>query len=345
MYIVTPSKDFLETKGGETYLLERVNAAHLLMFQKPEIMHYFNEPVCHGDDGVLVVRPGGIGDLVHLSPTLKALEERHGEKVDVAVAERYMSVVRHHPSVRHVIQYPTISSALSKYKKIYWPEDSVEEETELHMADAFLEACGFDHTQIDAYDKRPRLYFPEAYRKPPKVVKKRLGIQCKASAKCRTPEVKQLAGVMEWYVRHGWEIYIFGAPGEVDIDHEAITNTTQYKKPLSILESAHLMQTCELFIAPDSGLLHIASALRIPSVGLYGPFPADLRVRYSPFCVGVEAKAPCAPCFWHSRGKLFPDGCPGAKKNKCMVLDAIQTKTIVEAGEVAMGKKKGYESK
>jgi ADP-heptose:LPS heptosyltransferase len=339
MYKATLSKDYMGCKAGDTILLERANAGHVLVMQKPLAFEEADPGQAHGEGGHLIVRPGGIGDLVHLGVSIREVAKKSGRKVDVAVAERYASVVKHNPNVRKVIHYPTPANVFDQYEVIHWLEDSVEDETDLHMADAFLEHCGFDHTQYEPTEKSPELYLPKSIKRKPKPKRKRVGFQLKASAKCRTPDPALMAKVMEIYFQEGWDVWIFGAPGEVTTDEKSITNTTQWDKPPSILESASYMQTCDLFIAPDSGLLHIAGALKIPSVGLYGPFPADLRVRYSPYCVAVEAKAPCAPCFWHGRGAHFPPGCPGAKAGKCIVTAAIQPETIVRAGELAMQKK------
>lgn len=339
MYIVKPSKNWAGSKAGETYVLERANAGQLLVMQKPEMIEQVDGLNLRGK-GTLIVRPGGIGDLVHMDAAVREVAKNTSGPVDICIAERYMEVMKHCPHIRKVVEYPLKLSDAMQYETIHWLEDSVESETELHMADAFLNACGFDHTTYHSEEKRPRIHLPPGCKMPKKGKKPRVGFQVKASAKCRTPTVKLLGKLMEMYHREGWEVWIFGAPGEVQLDDPAVENTTTWKKPLSILESANWMRTCDLFIAPDSGLLHVAASLKIPSVGLYGPFPADLRVRYSPYNVSVEAKAPCAPCFWHSRGAHFPPGCPGAKHNECIVLAGIRPETVIKAGELAMEKKK-----
>lgn len=339
MYIVTPSQDWAGTKAGTAYVLERSNAGHLMVMQKPEKIEQV-EMLNLSGSGTLIVRPGGIGDLVHMDAAVREVYKHADGPVDVCIAERYMEVMQHCPYIRKVVPYPLKLDDALKYKTIHWLEDSVEEEKELHMADAFLKACGFDPEDYGPGQKQPRIYLSPKTKRPPKGKKPRVGFQLKASAKCRTPTIPLMAKVLEMYIRSGWEIWLFGAPGEITLDEPGIVNTTQWEKPLSILDSANWMRTCDLFIAPDSGLLHVAAALKIPSVGLYGPFPADLRVRYSPYNVSVEAKAPCSPCFWHSRGAHFPPGCPSAKKNECLVLGAIRPETVIKAGEAAMAKKR-----
>ncbi len=339
MFVIEPSKDFSGTKAGTRYLMERANAGQLMILQTPNSIEYHNHIEPTGTDGTLIVRPGGIGDLVHLHATVREIRKRDGTKPDIAIGGRYMDVMKHHPDVRKVVDYPIRAEALDLYRRIEWMEDSVENESELHMADAFLNTCGFDWQAVE--DKRPRMFLPRNVRKWRKGKKLRVGFQVKASAKCRTPTVDLLGKLMGMYHADGWEVYLFGGPKEIQpMKDSPVINTTQFDPPLSILESASLMQTCDLFIAPDSGLLHVAACFQIPSVGLYGPFPADLRIRYSPYNVSIEGKAPCAPCFWHSRGAHFPPGCPSAKKGHCIVLGAITPETVLKAGEMAMEKKR-----
>jgi heptosyltransferase-3 len=67
-------------------------------------------------------------------------------------------------------------------------------------------------------------------------------------------------------------------------------------KGLSLLELASVMEGCRLFIGNDSGISHMASALGIPTIAIFGP--TDPRV-WSPrgerVCV-VRKEIPCSPC-------------------------------------------------
>jgi ADP-heptose:LPS heptosyltransferase len=45
---------------------------------------------------------------------------------------------------------------------------------------------------------------------------------------------------------------------------------------LSLPEAAAVLARCELFVGNDSGLMHLAAAAGTPTLGLFGPTPADL---------------------------------------------------------------------
>jgi len=77
---------------------------------------------------------------------------------------------------------------------------------------------------------------------------------------------------------------------------------------ISILQTAALMKQCRVFIGNDSGLMHLAEALGVPVVAIFGPtvrhfgfYPVGLRSRI------VERSLECRPCSLHGTDKC-PDG-------------------------------------
>lgn len=62
----------------------------------------------------------------------------------------------------------------------------------------------------------------------------------------------------------------------------------------SVIEIAAALQGCRLFIGNDSGLMHLAAACGVPTLGLFGPSPAAI---YAPWGAGnqiVETTTPYA---------------------------------------------------
>lgn len=67
-------------------------------------------------------------------------------------------------------------------------------------------------------------------------------------------------------------------------------------KGLSLLELASVMEGCRLFIGNDSGVSHMAAALGVPTIAIFGP--TDQRV-WAPRGEKVEIvrkNIPCSPC-------------------------------------------------
>lgn len=67
-----------------------------------------------------------------------------------------------------------------------------------------------------------------------------------------------------------------------------------------LLKACALIKSCNLFVGNDSGLLHIANALSIPSVGIFGPSSAEQVLSYkNKNIMIINHKVPCSPCYVH----------------------------------------------
>ncbi len=89
-------------------------------------------------------------------------------------------------------------------------------------------------------------------------------------------------------------------PAEAQEIHQAFTGlkaaNLRVAKGLSLVQLASVMEGCRLFIGNDSGISHMAAALRLPTLAIFGP--TDHRV-WSPRGERAEVlrkEIPCAPC-------------------------------------------------
>ncbi len=101
--------------------------------------------------------------------------------------------------------------------------------------------------------------------------------------------------------RFGSRILIIIGPAEGP-EVEKVFEAFIQVKGLSLLQVASVMEGCRLFIGNDSGISHLASALGIPTLALFGP--TDPRV-WSPRGEKtwvVRRETPCSPC---TRERLF----------------------------------------
>ena len=67
-----------------------------------------------------------------------------------------------------------------------------------------------------------------------------------------------------------------------------------------------LIERMDAFVGVDSGLLHIAGAVKTPLVGLFGSIPAGKRVAYYN-ARALQATIPCAPCWYRQPCRLDPN--------------------------------------
>jgi heptosyltransferase-2 len=78
---------------------------------------------------------------------------------------------------------------------------------------------------------------------------------------------------------------------------------------------AAVIRRCQLFVGNDSGLLHVASACKVPCVAIFGPTnPTWVRPWRTPHIV-VNRNLPCSPCFHYSSRPL---SCPARLDYACV---------------------------
>jgi heptosyltransferase-2 len=64
----------------------------------------------------------------------------------------------------------------------------------------------------------------------------------------------------------------------------------------TLSEALDLLATATAVVSNDSGLLHVAAALQVPQIGLYGPTSPDFAPPLSDLGVALSTQPPCAPC-------------------------------------------------
>ena len=98
----------------------------------------------------------------------------------------------------------------------------------------------------------------------------------------------------------GVEVIFLWGPSELDIV-KSIQKKMQQQAvracPTTLKQSMALMQRAQLFVAGDTGPLHIAAALNIPCVGIYGPSSPERNGPYGKMHKVVQSDVPCRNCF------------------------------------------------
>jgi ADP-heptose:LPS heptosyltransferase len=155
----------------------------------------------------------------------------------------------------------------------------------------------------------------------------RIGLQFMASAYYRSyPDMgKVLLGLSKKS-----QVFLLGSPGQIVLEDPMQNIVNLMDDKLTYRQSAAVVSTCDACVSPDSALVHLCSALDIPCVALYGPFPRELRVT-SDLTYAFNGKAPCAPCFFHAEiPDQFPAGMPCTEKKRCVALESIDPERVVQ---------------
>lgn len=104
------------------------------------------------------------------------------------------------------------------------------------------------------------------------------------------------------YEKYHAKLVIFLGPHEADL-HEVFLKSTKGHQHILVTgfqidEVAKIISFCHLFISSDSGLMHIASAMKVPTVAIFGPTDPMLVGPWKVPYEIVRLKLECSPCFF-----------------------------------------------
>jgi lipopolysaccharide heptosyltransferase II len=97
------------------------------------------------------------------------------------------------------------------------------------------------------------------------------------------------------------DVIMFGTPAEAEVS-EAIANGLT-KRPVNltgktaIADLPALLSQCHLFLGNDSGAMHVAAAVGLPAVAVFGPTDPNGTAPVTPRRSIVQEKPYCSPCF------------------------------------------------
>jgi ADP-heptose:LPS heptosyltransferase len=135
--------------------------------------------------------------------------------------------------------------------------------------------------------------------------------------------------VIKALLERGYEVLLVGYPSQMSFKDspEGLYNTTE--RNYNFRQSAAALHTCDAILSPDSASAHLAAAMDIPCVTLFGPIDARLRISGTRVRA-MQGEAPCAPCNYHpAHANDFPAGQPCGKLGACLALTSITPDEIV----------------
>lgn len=276
----------------------------------------------------LVMRSGAIGDLLMLTPALRAM----GEPKPTICCFPHMHAIFEHSGFP-VESYPLALSRVGQYGKIISLEDTLETDFTHNGADVFAKALDVP-TPLKNYrplytvtDTEKALARKHLFSGRPNVA-----IQPRSSISNRDYPSELWYRVMVELERRGWGILLLGKKNQVprlppQMDTPFIRNLADLDLPLR--EAVAVLSLCDAFAGIDSSMMHFAAALDIPAVSLHGPFPWSIRTANYPNNTALTGRGECAGCCWHmTEGAHFPPNKPCTKRGYCVVLADIHPDRI-----------------
>lgn len=120
------------------------------------------------------------------------------------------------------------------------------------------------------------------------------------SAKCWPPE--RFAEALNDFLSHtDADVILFGTAVETAVSCSIASELQRAPIDLtgktSIAELPGLLSQCHLFLGNDSGAMHVAAAVGLPVVAVFGPTDSDGTAPVTPRSSIVQQKPYCSPCF------------------------------------------------
>jgi ADP-heptose:LPS heptosyltransferase len=307
-------------------------------------------------ESVLILRTGGLGDLLMLTPVLRALRERlPTAHLGVCAFPVFLPILRDNPHVDALLPYPLPLDEFDRWAAHVDMEDAIENNPEaerLHATDAMAARFGLDlgdspeahRTVLEVTPEDAKRAAQESgFRKGPR--ERWVGLHFRSSSKARDYPAEWLAPVGAALAMSGDKVFVVGARGEsvafrrVEKDRKGRDMDTVMAPPSGFFDTtgwfshvkhaAAFARQFDAMVCSDSAWSHIAGALGIRALALYGPFPGDLRARYYPSVEIMQGGECCNP-FFHGRDVECKRGPGAGGLHYCRAFDTIPPQRLLD---------------
>ena len=277
--------------------------------------------------GLLVTRAmGGIGDLLMMTPGFHALKKsRPDDEIQLAIPSRYFPIFEGNTDVTLIdIDHDNVDC--DTYKKWFNLTDCPAARLESRSApkvtrtriDIFAQALGLNLLERWRMDKKPRYVISASEKQFQRQFWKDHGLEgmTVVGVQIQSDEVYRDYPFMEMLVHavsRGRHVLAFD--GETINGYEGQNITKVVGMPMR--HAFALVSGCSAIVAPDSSFVHLAAALDVPCVGLFGPIDGKVRTKHYPKCkfLDVRHKIGCLPCW---RNEQIPCKLTNMRTSICM---------------------------
>ncbi len=279
-----------------------------------------------GPRRVLLQRFIALGDVILTTPIIRALQAAE-PGTEIWVQTVHGEVFRDNPRVSGVITGPAYLCFDDRFELAY------EYTPDLHAVTAYARQAGVAPAILS-----PELYLSRAERtRAASLLADRgvrdgetvIGLHAATSWPERTwAPTRWDAVAWDLAVVRGVKVVVLGQPADGEV--APLPGVIDLRGSLSLRDLMGVISRLDGLIGADSGLLHIAIALKTPLVGLFGCVPAAKRLPETGDFVALEADLPCADCLARRPIPSFSARCERETVD-CMA--AITVEQVLTAAE------------
>ena len=290
---------------------------------------------------ICVIRGEGLGDVLMTTPTIDALKSYFPESAHITYATntRYLEgalpkVLWYNPSIDNIIDRDQIDEGdYDLTINLHCPCVVYEKRQNppINRIDLFAA-----HAGVKPENKTPRYFIqPEELDEAKKFLSsKRISQNDKiilvhifTSTIRRNLDDNKIKTTLMTLGKMGYKLMVLSHKTDypTNVIFSNIPNTTIFSG--DVRQIAALMKYCDLVLCPDSSILHLAGALSVPTISIFGHTDPRARINYYPNTIAIWPGQDynCCPC-WNE---------PCLMKDACY--KAITPEMIISACEQKLG--------
>jgi ADP-heptose:LPS heptosyltransferase len=281
-------------------------------------------------NNILVIATGGIGDSMWCMPFTKALREKFPRAtILVCCTERAMPVWQGVPYANMCVkdEFWNLQNLIRVADEVF-DFGGIATYMEKEMKQDPIEVI-FKQGELplpkDKKDLRPMIVVTIDEGKRAEALLRREGANpaadkivafaLESSTSNRNWVFEYVKEVTRTLIAEGIKVVWFGESPDYETrnldDETNLIGAVNLVRKTGIRDILAILALTDVFVGPASGILHMATALEVPSVGLFGAFDPRVRNKFWTKSICLWHKIDCAPCreHWTECSKGHPAPC------------------------------------
>lgn len=245
---------------------------------------------------ILVKRERALGDVLLTIPAIRGLKEKYsGCRITFLTRRNSAEVISGNPLIDEIIFFEENQVDYNNYDLFFDLE--YESRPYMHMVDAYCQVADVNPSSKELFIvlDQVEIEFAKNYLADYGYNSEQIliGLHSGGSSwPCKLWGLENFRYVLNFFKeKFGFRIVELGAGDckPLGLDMNLIGQT-------SIKQAAAILKHCDLFLGVDSGLLHLAAAVKTPIVAVFGCTDPDKVLPFNGISLGIQSDGDCTGC-------------------------------------------------